>query len=131
MVKSALLALHTARPGYVSKSQKQTAVAGEQQQQQQQGHSPGGCEQNQGPVQGLPGHSPTAAAVATDSTAVCNNVGSSQTTPRPQGAQLRHQDSIPHHNEYDEEEWVSGVHLVFGLRTIIKGKELLRKEQQC
>lgn len=105
MVKSALLALHTARPGYVSKSQKQTAVAGEQQ-QQQQGHSPGGCEQSQGPAQGLPGHSPTAVA-ATDGTAVCNNVGSSQTTPRSEGAQLKHQDSIPHHNEYDEEEWVS------------------------
>ncbi|XP_075888902.1 type II inositol 3,4-bisphosphate 4-phosphatase isoform X3 [Nelusetta ayraudi] len=102
MVKSALLALHTARPGYVSKSQKQTAVAGEQ--QQQQGHSPGGCEQSQGPAQGLPGHSPTAVA-ATDGTAVCNNVGSSQTTPRSEGAQLKHQDSIPHHNEYDEEEW--------------------------
>lgn len=111
MVKSSLLALHTARPGYVSKNQKQTAVAGEQQQQQQPGSSPGGCEQSQGPGQGLPGHSPTAAVVATamDGTAVCNNVGSSNTMPRSQGGQLKHQDSIPHHNEYDEEEWVSAL----------------------
>uniref|UniRef100_A0A8C4H5U5 phosphatidylinositol-3,4-bisphosphate 4-phosphatase n=1 Tax=Dicentrarchus labrax TaxID=13489 RepID=A0A8C4H5U5_DICLA len=52
LVKSALLALHAARPGYVSKNQKQTPV-----------------------------------------TAVCG------TLP------LKHQDSIPHHKEYDEEEW--------------------------
>uniref|UniRef100_A0A8D2ZVD1 phosphatidylinositol-3,4-bisphosphate 4-phosphatase n=1 Tax=Scophthalmus maximus TaxID=52904 RepID=A0A8D2ZVD1_SCOMX len=53
LVKSALLALHAAQPGYVSKNQKQTpAQAGE-----------GGT---------LP---------------------------------LKHQDSIPHHKEYDEEEW--------------------------
>uniref|UniRef100_A0A3Q2P1Z1 phosphatidylinositol-3,4-bisphosphate 4-phosphatase n=1 Tax=Fundulus heteroclitus TaxID=8078 RepID=A0A3Q2P1Z1_FUNHE len=51
LVKSALLALHAARPGYVSKR--------------------------------LPGHSPT--------------------TPVPESPV--HQDSIPHHKEYDEEEW--------------------------
>ncbi|XP_070770026.1 type II inositol 3,4-bisphosphate 4-phosphatase [Enoplosus armatus] len=57
LVKSALLALHVARPGYVSKNQKQTPS------------SPG--------------------------------------TSRPQGegGPLKHQDSIPHHKEYDEEEW--------------------------
>uniref|UniRef100_A0A3P9JJM1 Inositol polyphosphate-4-phosphatase type II B n=1 Tax=Oryzias latipes TaxID=8090 RepID=A0A3P9JJM1_ORYLA len=52
LVKSALLALHAARPGYVSKSQKQTAV---------QGHH--------------------------------------------QGHIMKNHDSIPHHKEYDEEEW--------------------------
>uniref|UniRef100_A0A7N6C0T8 phosphatidylinositol-3,4-bisphosphate 4-phosphatase n=1 Tax=Anabas testudineus TaxID=64144 RepID=A0A7N6C0T8_ANATE len=52
LVKSALLALHAAQPGYVSKNQKQTAVQGE-----------------------------------------------SVSFP------LKHQDSIPHHKEYDEEEW--------------------------
>uniref|UniRef100_A0A7N6AYG4 Inositol polyphosphate-4-phosphatase type II B n=1 Tax=Anabas testudineus TaxID=64144 RepID=A0A7N6AYG4_ANATE len=53
LVKSALLALHAAQPGYVSKNQKQTAVQG----------------------------------------------GESVSFP------LKHQDSIPHHKEYDEEEW--------------------------
>uniref|UniRef100_A0A8D3EB51 Inositol polyphosphate-4-phosphatase type II B n=1 Tax=Scophthalmus maximus TaxID=52904 RepID=A0A8D3EB51_SCOMX len=56
LVKSALLALHAAQPGYVSKNQKQTPS----------------------PVQGLP---------------------EGGTLP------LKHQDSIPHHKEYDEEEW--------------------------
>ncbi|XP_068614242.1 type II inositol 3,4-bisphosphate 4-phosphatase-like [Brachionichthys hirsutus] len=57
LVKNALLALHTARPGYVAKNQKQT---------------PG----SQATMRGEEG-------------------------PLP----LKHQDSIPHHNEYDEEEW--------------------------
>uniref|UniRef100_A0AAQ5Z4X8 Phosphatidylinositol-3,4-bisphosphate 4-phosphatase n=1 Tax=Amphiprion ocellaris TaxID=80972 RepID=A0AAQ5Z4X8_AMPOC len=60
LVKSALLALHAAQPGFVSKNQKQTPVPGKHQGQ--------GGDQNQSPVQGLP-------------------------------------DSIPHHKEYDEEEW--------------------------
>ncbi|AWP05452.1 putative type II inositol 3-4-bisphosphate 4-phosphatase [Scophthalmus maximus] len=78
LVKSALLALHAAQPGYVSKNQKQTpAQAG-----QHQGHIHQCSDQNQSPVQGLPGHSP--AQSVTEST---------------------HQDSIPHHKEYDEEEW--------------------------
>uniref|UniRef100_A0A7N6FLZ0 phosphatidylinositol-3,4-bisphosphate 4-phosphatase n=1 Tax=Anabas testudineus TaxID=64144 RepID=A0A7N6FLZ0_ANATE len=55
LVKSALLALHAAQPGYVSKNQKQTS-----------------------PVQELP-----------------------ESVSFP----LKHQDSIPHHKEYDEEEW--------------------------
>lgn len=101
MVKSALLALHTARPGYVSRSQKQAPAQGDQ----QQDHNPRGCEQNQSPSQGLPGHSPTVSV--TESAAVCNNVEGSQTTPRGEKGQLKHQESIPHHNEYDEEEWVS------------------------
>uniref|UniRef100_G3PYW0 Inositol polyphosphate-4-phosphatase type II B n=1 Tax=Gasterosteus aculeatus aculeatus TaxID=481459 RepID=G3PYW0_GASAC len=56
LVKSALLALHAARPGYVSKSQKQ-------------------------------------------------NPNPSPSTTRGEGGPLKHQDSIPHHKEYDEEEW--------------------------
>lgn len=101
LVKSALLALHAARPGYVSKSQKQTPMQGGQQQ---------GCNrqisgQNQSPAQGLPGHSPTTSI--NESTAVCNNVEGLQTTTRGEGGLLKHQDSIPHHKEYDEEEWVN------------------------
>uniref|UniRef100_A0A8C9XRT2 Inositol polyphosphate-4-phosphatase type II B n=1 Tax=Sander lucioperca TaxID=283035 RepID=A0A8C9XRT2_SANLU len=55
LVKSALLALHAAQPGYISKNQKQTPMQG---------------GQHQG-----------------------------------EGGPLKHQDSIPHHKEYDEEEW--------------------------
>ncbi|KAM8772917.1 type II inositol 3,4-bisphosphate 4-phosphatase isoform 2-T3 [Acanthopagrus schlegelii] len=98
LVKSALLALHAARPGYVSKNQKQTPVQGGQ----HQGHIHQGSDQNQSPVQGLPGHSP--ATSVTETTAVCNNVDGSQTTTRGDGGP-KHQDSIPHHKEYDEEEW--------------------------
>lgn len=101
LVKSALLALHTAQPGYVSKNQKQTPV----QAGQHQGHIHQRSDQNQSPVQGLPGHSP--ATSVTESTVVCNNVEGSQTTTRSEGGTLKHQDSIPHHKEYDEEEWVS------------------------
>uniref|UniRef100_UPI0037E8549F type II inositol 3,4-bisphosphate 4-phosphatase isoform X2 n=1 Tax=Semicossyphus pulcher TaxID=241346 RepID=UPI0037E8549F len=100
LVKSALLALHAARPGYVSKNQKQTPVQGGQ----HQGHIQQSNEQNQSPVQGLPGHSP--ATPATESTVMCNNVEGLQTTAGGEGAPLstKH-DSIPHHKEYDEEEW--------------------------
>ncbi|XP_049900653.1 type II inositol 3,4-bisphosphate 4-phosphatase isoform X4 [Epinephelus moara] len=97
LVKSALLALHAARPGYVSKNQKQNVVQGGQ----HQGHIQ--QDQNQSPVQGLPGHSPTMSI--TDNTPVCNNVEGSQTMTRGEGGPLKHQDSIPHHKEYDEEEW--------------------------
>ncbi|XP_047221658.1 type II inositol 3,4-bisphosphate 4-phosphatase isoform X3 [Girardinichthys multiradiatus] len=90
LVKSALLALHAARPGYVSKSQKQTPVLCHQ-----QGH---GGDQNHSPVQGLPGHSPT--TPVTESPVVCNNVKGVG-----DAGSLKHQDSIPHHKEYDEEEW--------------------------
>ncbi|XP_068444907.1 type II inositol 3,4-bisphosphate 4-phosphatase isoform X5 [Clinocottus analis] len=99
LVKSALLALHAARPGYVSKSQKQTTMQGGQ----HQGHILQGSDQNPSPVQGLPGHSP--ATSITDDTAVCNNVEGLQSTTRGEGVPLKHQDSIPHHKEYDEEEW--------------------------
>lgn len=101
LVKSALLALHTARPGYVSKSQKRSPTQGGQ----QQGHNHQSGSQNQSPAQGLPGHSPTTSI--NESAAVCNNVEGSQTTARGEGWPLKHQDSIPHHKEYDEEEWVS------------------------
>ncbi|XP_040041570.2 type II inositol 3,4-bisphosphate 4-phosphatase isoform X4 [Gasterosteus aculeatus] len=99
LVKSALLALHAARPGYVSKSQKQNPAQGGQ----HQGHVLQGSDQNPSPAQGLPGHSP--ATSITDNAAVCNNVEGSQSTTRGEGGPLKHQDSIPHHKEYDEEEW--------------------------
>ncbi|XP_061107258.1 type II inositol 3,4-bisphosphate 4-phosphatase isoform X4 [Conger conger] len=60
LVKNALLALHMARPGYVTDSQ--------------------------------PG--------------VCNNVQKKEARPTEDGpVPLTRQDSIPHHSEYDEEEW--------------------------
>lgn len=101
LVKSALLALHAARPGYVSKGQKQTPSQGGQ----RPGHNHQSSGQNQSPAQGLPGHSPTTSI--NESATVCNNVEGSQTTARGEGGPLKHQDSIPHHKEYDEEEWVS------------------------
>lgn len=101
LVKSALLALHAARPGYVSKSQKQTPSQGGQ----RPGHNHQSSSQNQSPAQGLPGHSPTTSI--NESATVCNNVEGSQTTARGEGGPLKHQDPIPHHKEYDEEEWVS------------------------
>lgn len=106
LVKSALLALHAARPGYVSKSQKQTPSQGGQ----RPGHNHQSGGQNQSPAQGLPGHSPTTSI--NESATVCNNVEGSQTTARGEGGPLKPQDSIPHHKEYDEEEWVS-VHFTF------------------
>ncbi|CAG5928607.1 unnamed protein product [Menidia menidia] len=100
LVKSALLALHAARPGYVSKSQRQTPV---------QGHHPGYTgqdgDQNQSRVQGVPAHNPPTST--TESPVVCNNVEGSQTVTGGEAEQapVKHQDSIPHHKEYDEEEW--------------------------
>ncbi|KAM3865022.1 type II inositol 3,4-bisphosphate 4-phosphatase [Diretmus argenteus] len=107
LVKSALLALYAARPGYVSKNQKPNQMqAGQHQGHLQQGlnANPGGG-QNQSPVQSLPGHSP--ATSVTDGPAVCNNVEGSQATTKGEGGSLplKRQDSIPHHKEYDEEEW--------------------------
>ncbi|KAF7653944.1 hypothetical protein LDENG_00076800 [Lucifuga dentata] len=101
LVKSALLALHAAQPGYVSKNQQQTQM----QAGQHQGQVHQGSDQIVSPAQGLPGHSP--ATSVTESTAVCNNVEGSQTTTKGEGGPLpqKHQDSILHHKEYDEEEW--------------------------
>ncbi|XP_061574058.1 type II inositol 3,4-bisphosphate 4-phosphatase isoform X3 [Cololabis saira] len=109
LVKSALLALHAAQPGYVSKSQKHNPV---------QAHHPGnisqGTDQNQSPVQGFPGHSPvqrlpghSPPTPVTESTVVCNNVEPSQLTTGGEARlmSMKKQDSIPHHKEYDEEEW--------------------------
>ncbi|XP_017264378.3 type II inositol 3,4-bisphosphate 4-phosphatase isoform X2 [Kryptolebias marmoratus] len=102
LVKSALLALHAARPGYVSKSQKQTTVQSHHHHQHHHQDQTGqGGDQNQSPVQGLPGHSP--ASPVTESPVVCNNVEASEREAGP--VSLKHQDSIPHHKEYDEEEW--------------------------
>ncbi|KAM4603344.1 type II inositol 3,4-bisphosphate 4-phosphatase [Polymixia lowei] len=107
LVKSALLALHAARPGFVSKTQRQSQMqTGQHQGHLHQGQSPNlGGGQNQSPVQSLPGHSP--ATSATESPVVCNNVEGSQTANSGEGGPppLKRQDSIPHHKEYDEEEW--------------------------
>lgn len=53
----------------------------------------------------MSGHSPTTSIK--ESPAVCNNVEGLQTTTRGEGGPMKHQDSIPHHKEYDEEEWVN------------------------
>ncbi|KAM6972366.1 type II inositol 3,4-bisphosphate 4-phosphatase isoform 2-T2 [Aplochiton taeniatus] len=104
LVKSALLALHAARPGYVSKTQTQNQPQAHNHQGQS---SPGLCQShNHSPVHNLPGHSP-AGHSTTGSPVVCNNVEGCQPTTREDGGTtpLKRQDSIPHHKEYDEEEW--------------------------
>uniref|UniRef100_A0A8C6TXH4 Inositol polyphosphate-4-phosphatase type II B n=1 Tax=Neogobius melanostomus TaxID=47308 RepID=A0A8C6TXH4_9GOBI len=94
LVKSALLALHAARPGFVSKNQKQP------------GQVQAGPDHNQSSPQTLPtGHTP--ATPLTDCPTVCNNVELSQTNTTGEAGTVpfKQQDSIPQHKEYDEEEW--------------------------
>ncbi|XP_062379215.1 type II inositol 3,4-bisphosphate 4-phosphatase isoform X2 [Sardina pilchardus] len=90
LVKSALLALHAARPGYVSKTQTQAQTP------PLQTHAPQ-----------TPSH-PAQTALEPDAV-VCNNVAGAQTPTKeeapPPAVALERQDSIPHHKEYDEEEW--------------------------
>ncbi|XP_059408868.1 type II inositol 3,4-bisphosphate 4-phosphatase-like isoform X1 [Carassius carassius] len=74
LVKSALLALHAARPGYVSKSQT-SAPSSPHPRATEEPHS------------------------------VCNNVDGCQTPAKVSRASPVRADSIPHHKEYDEEEW--------------------------
>ncbi|XP_016396255.1 type II inositol 3,4-bisphosphate 4-phosphatase-like [Sinocyclocheilus rhinocerous] len=81
LVKSALLALHAARPGYVSKSQSSAPS------------SPAPAAADPHPSATEKPHS------------VCNNVDGSQTSPGESRASPVRSDSIPHHKEYDEEEW--------------------------
>uniref|UniRef100_A0AAV2LHQ9 Inositol polyphosphate-4-phosphatase type II B n=1 Tax=Knipowitschia caucasica TaxID=637954 RepID=A0AAV2LHQ9_KNICA len=89
LVKSALLALHAAQPGFSSKTQRDPS----------QVHQ--GSDHNQCPPQTLPsGQSP--AEPVPESPKMCNNVEESQTNTT---VPLKNQDSIPHHKEYDEEEW--------------------------
>ncbi|XP_064783135.1 type II inositol 3,4-bisphosphate 4-phosphatase-like isoform X2 [Oncorhynchus masou masou] len=103
LVKSALLALHAAQPGYVTKNQNQTLPG-------HQGHShqdhPSPSQRGQ---QGQnPGHSPGQPSSTDSPVVVCNNVdGGSQTAHNREDGQapLKRQDSIPCHKEYDEEEW--------------------------
>ncbi|XP_043092961.1 type II inositol 3,4-bisphosphate 4-phosphatase isoform X1 [Puntigrus tetrazona] len=82
LVKSALLALHAARPGYVSKSQSPAPS------------SPA-----------TPPAPPEHPGAAQEPHSVCNNVDGSQTPPRESRDSPVRSDSIPHHKEYDEEEW--------------------------
>ncbi|XP_031693790.1 type II inositol 3,4-bisphosphate 4-phosphatase isoform X4 [Oncorhynchus kisutch] len=107
LVKSALLALHAAQPGYVTKNQNQT-LPGHQGHSHQDHPSPSQRgQQGQIPPQN-PGHSPGQPSATDSPVVVCNNVdGGSQTAPiREDGhAPLKCQDSIPCHKEYDEEEW--------------------------
>ncbi|RXN09073.1 type II inositol 3,4-bisphosphate 4-phosphatase-like isoform X1 [Labeo rohita] len=79
LVKSALLALHAARPGYVSKSQSSAPSS-------PAGPRPGAAEEPHG---------------------VCNNVDGSKTPQKESKVSPVRSDSIPHHKEYDEEEWAN------------------------
>ncbi len=83
LVKSALLALHAARPGYVSKSQSSA------------------------PSSPAPAAADPHPSAAQEPHSVCNNVDGSQTPLRESRASPVRSDSIPHHKEYDEEEWAS------------------------
>ncbi|XP_017573146.1 type II inositol 3,4-bisphosphate 4-phosphatase isoform X8 [Pygocentrus nattereri] len=87
LVKSALLALHAARPGYVSKSQMSS---------QPEAHST--PTQNQSQILN-PNQTPEPDAV------VCNNVAGSQSPPKRENPPPPKRQDIPHHKEYDEEEW--------------------------
>ncbi|XP_045073573.1 type II inositol 3,4-bisphosphate 4-phosphatase [Coregonus clupeaformis] len=113
LVKSALLALHAAQPGYVTKSQTRTqnqnqTLPGHQGHNHQDHQSPSQRgQQGQSPPQN-PGHSPGQPSATDSPVIVCNNVeGGSQTPPIREDGQtpLNCQDSIPCHKEYDEEEW--------------------------
>ncbi|XP_052320746.1 type II inositol 3,4-bisphosphate 4-phosphatase-like isoform X3 [Oncorhynchus keta] len=107
LVKSALLALHAAQPGYVTKNQNQT-LPGHQGHSHQDHPSPSQRgQQGQSPPQN-PGHSPGQPSATDSPVVVCNNVdGGSQTAHNREDGQapLKRQDSIPCHKEYDEEEW--------------------------
>ncbi|XP_016415635.1 type II inositol 3,4-bisphosphate 4-phosphatase-like isoform X2 [Sinocyclocheilus rhinocerous] len=79
LVKSALLALHAARPGYISKSQTSAPSS--------------------------PREADPHPSAPEEPHSVCNNVDGSQTPPKESRASPVRSDSIPHHKEYDEEEW--------------------------
>lgn len=82
LVKNALFALHAARPGYMNKSQissqPDTHLTQTVTSDQNQSREP--------------------------NVIVCNNVSGSQTPPKNEA---RQQQDLPHHKEYDEEEWAS------------------------
>lgn len=77
LVKSALLALHAARPGYVSKTSSPSSQT----------------------------KANSNANVAVEPHTVCNNVDGSQTPLKESKASPIRSDSIPQQKEYDEEEW--------------------------
>ncbi|KAL2098065.1 hypothetical protein ACEWY4_007272 [Coilia grayii] len=87
LVKSALLALHAARPGYISKTQT---------------HTPPPLH-----LQTEMPHTPSHTGAEPDA-AVCINMDEVQTPNKEEqsaAVTLERQDSIPHYKEYDEEEW--------------------------
>ncbi|KAI5625144.1 type II inositol 3,4-bisphosphate 4-phosphatase isoform X3 [Silurus asotus] len=89
LVKNALFALHAARPDYMNQSQVST---------QPKTH----LTQNVGPDT-----TPNQNQSREPNVVVCNNVSGSQTPPKNEARQpLKHQD-LPHHKEYDEEEWAT------------------------
>lgn len=106
LVKNALFALHAARPGYMNKSQICS---------QPETHSTQTVASDVTPNQNQ-SREPNVVA--------CNNVPGSQTPPKNEARQpLKHQD-IPHHKEYDEEEWAS-IHSLFSLSHSLFSPSLL------
>ncbi|XP_053358893.1 type II inositol 3,4-bisphosphate 4-phosphatase isoform X4 [Clarias gariepinus] len=87
LVKNALFALHTARPGYMNKSQIPNQPETNVTQTVTSDVTP---NQNQS---------------REPSVVVCNNVSGSQTPPKNEVRQTLKQQDLPHHEEYDEEEW--------------------------
>lgn len=83
LVKNALFALHAARPGYMNKSHPDTHLT-----------------QPQTVTSDVtPSREP--------SVVVCNNVSGTQTPPKNEARQPFKPQDLPHHKEYDEEEWAS------------------------
>ncbi|GAA6084239.1 type II inositol 3,4-bisphosphate 4-phosphatase isoform X1, partial [Tachysurus ichikawai] len=81
LVKNALFALHAARPGYMNKSHPDTHLT-----------------QPQTVTSDVtPSREP--------SVVVCNNVSGTQTPPKNEARQPFKPQDLPHHKEYDEEEW--------------------------
>lgn len=96
LVKNALFALHAARPGYMNKSHISAQTETHLTQTATSDVTP---NQNQS---------------REPSVVICNNVSGSQTPPKNEARQpLKHQD-LPHHEEYDEEEWAS-IHSLLSL----------------
>lgn len=89
LVKNALFALHAARPGYMNKSQLSS---------QPEKHLPQTVTSDVTPNQNQSRE---------PNVVICNNVSGSQTPPKNEA---RH--DLPHHKEYDEEEWAS-IHSLF------------------
>ncbi|KAK3573264.1 hypothetical protein QTP86_019237 [Hemibagrus guttatus] len=108
LVKNALFALHAARPGYMNKSQISSQPDTHLTQTQTVT-----SDQNQSREPNV---------------IVCNNVSGSQT---PSKTEARQQQDLPHHKEYDEEEWASirvWANVAKGLNSVIAMVDKLQEQ---